>query len=139
MIFMKTFGALIVAAFINGATHWSYAFAQAADMPQSILDIIQLGGTGGLILALLVAVYVMWKEREVFRKELAEERKIYRDDIERIRTDNKEALDRIQANHQQEIDRITDRYTRELKEQIELLRNQKNGNGGNPLIPPTGS
>ena len=115
------------AATLNGATWWAYFMAQAqarhatAGVP-TWTELIQLGGTGGLIVSLLGAVVMLWRERQELKAEFRNERASLLEQMGHMRADHAAYIDKLQRQHQEELQAMTDEYTRELKRQIEQLR-----------------
>lgn len=88
----------------------------------SVLQIIQLGGTGGLIAALVIAVNTLWKDRNAVKTELLEEVARLQKLLVDERTSHRDDLQRIRETHRHDLDDITQKYTEELRSQIQALR-----------------
>lgn len=85
-------------------------------------DLVQLGGTGGLIAGTLWALRIVWKERSELKKEISEERVEHREEVKELRDHHSKILAQLTASHREEIQNLSDRYTEELKQQIDALR-----------------
>lgn len=86
------------------------------------LDLVQLGGTGGLIVSLIWAIRVVWNERGDLRDEIAQERKAHREEMTKLRDHHAAMMAAIITKHRQELSELSDAYTRELRQQIADLR-----------------
>lgn len=86
------------------------------------IDLIQLGGTGGLIVSLIWAIRVVWSERVDLRNEIAEERKAHREEMTQLRDHHAATMAAIVTKHQREISELSEAYTKELRDQINTLR-----------------
>lgn len=107
---MKLFmGFSLIGAGMAGLAHHAEALAEAS--PHSAWELVQSGGTGGLIACLLAAVWALWKDRQFILSMLHDERKAHRQEI----TD-------LNATHTTEIRDATDKLLREMKDQIQQLR-----------------
>lgn len=112
-----------VATVFNGIGWWSLLLGQAAT-PLDVFQLIQLGGTGGLILALLGALYMVWKDRAELKKEWAAEVADLRRVITTERESHRQEIAEMRADHKKDLSELTDKYTDELKKQISSLREE---------------
>lgn len=75
-------GSCVVGAICAGAIWFSHViFPADLGIPA---ELIQLGGTGGLILSLLSAVVTLWRDRKAMQETLANERMAHRAEIEKM-------------------------------------------------------
>lgn len=116
---MKTVISFMAAITFNLST-WVAVFAQSA--PQEAINLIQLGGTAGLIVALMLAVVTLWRERNTIRADMAAELQILRTALQDERNHHREELRELRSTHQRDIDKVTERYLQELKHQISQLK-----------------
>ena len=116
----------LIAAGCSGASWWAYVVGQTVPKTASlgITELIQLGGTGGLIVSLLWAVITLWKERSDLRKDWSKEKEHLVSHINNMRTDHHAYIDKLQTRHQEELHELTEKYTQELKTQIATLRQE---------------
>lgn len=99
--------ALAGAMICSAMTWWTKMLAQHA----GVLELVQLGGTGGLIVCLFAAVVALWKDRSVMNEMIKEERIGHR----------KEVAD-LQLKHQSDLRAVTTELMSELRSQIDTLR-----------------
>ncbi len=117
----KTVTYFTLAAMFNGASWWAIAMATP---PASGFELVQLGGTAGLVGSLLAAVVALWKDRQKmlgdWNKEVEELRGMIAEERRHARAEVKE----LREAHRADLDAITERYTAELRSQITLLRQE---------------
>ena len=107
---MKLFmGFTVTGALLSGITQHVHVWAQTD--PGAIWEVVQLGGTGGLIACLLGSVWALWKDREKMLSMIHAEREAHRAEIAGL---NKK--------HSQEVNEVTERLLKEMKEQIQSLK-----------------
>lgn len=116
---MKTVVAFMVAIAFNMST-WVAVFAQTAT--NETISLIQLGGTAGLIGALMLAVVTLWKERNVIRADMATELQILRTALNDERNHHREEVRELRDTHKRDLDQLTERYLGELRHQISQLK-----------------
>ena len=124
---MKILAMFILATCCNLTGWGAVILAETTGEPFGITQIIQGGGSVGLIAALLFALKAIWEDRKSLKKELREERERSRKDIESVRDDYRDYIERLQQQHQKDLSKLTDTYTEELKSQINLLREETAG------------
>lgn len=122
---LKSITLFTIAAACNGSTWWAYMFAQT-NGATSLTDLIQLGGTGGLVVALLGAIYALWRDRDTARKQFDAEIAGLRQLLVKERSDHREEVIAMRVQHKLDLDQVTNRYLEELRQQIETLRNETN-------------
>lgn len=116
---MKTIYAFTVAIICNAAT-WAAAVAQSA--PQDSIELIQLGGTAGLVASLMAGVIALWRLCREILKEQKAEREQHRAEQQTEREQHKAEVRSLQEQHKNDIVSVTDRYLKDLHEQINMLR-----------------
>ena len=114
-----------LAAFFSGATWWAHIVGEAGSGGLALMELIQLGGTGGLILSLLGAVIALWKERTLVKEEWKKEVEILRTAITNERTEHRKEIADMRAAHQENLTELSNKYTEELKNQINILRKEE--------------
>lgn len=118
---MKTAVILFGAAAICNGASWAGLLLGQAE-PASIFELVQLGGTGGLVVCLVGAIGALWKERVQLRREWKTEVQELRGIISGERQMHREEMNAINTRHAEIIQELSDKYTDELKQQIETLR-----------------
>lgn len=123
---LKAISLYVLAAIFSGASWWAFIFGQVATAQHTVdwTEIIQLGGTGGLIVSLLGATVTLWRERADLKKEFKEERTLLLQQAQQQREDHANYIERLQQKHSEELSNLTDKYTAELKAQISLLKQE---------------
>lgn len=120
---MKIIFFFVAAATFNGVTWFATMAAKAGGVPP-YLELIQLGGTGGLIISLVLAVLALWKERKELKDNWNNDVTKLQNVISTERTDHRDEIKDMREQHQKDLQKLTTKYTDELKEQINLLRNE---------------
>ena len=120
MLMAKTFALFSVASVANGMTWWIYVIAQGD--PKGLWEIIQLGGTGGLILSLLGAVWTLWKDRIQQQGIIRDERTALQTLIQNEREQHRKEIMDLRVQQQSEVKAATEMLMKAYKEQIDTLR-----------------
>ena len=107
MISHTTVSLLAVAISCSAVTWWAKMLAQQG----GVLELVQLGGTGGLIVSLFGAVVALWKDRAAMNRLLKDERAAHREEIARL-----------QSKHRSDVQAATDQLMDELRSQIASLK-----------------
>lgn len=113
------------AAASSGVGWWSYVLAQADPSNRGLWEIIQLGGTGGLVVCLLCAVTALWRDRQAMLDKLEELRASllkahldHNNQLAELNRDHRTDVAAIAEKHKEDVERITERLVAELKSQI---------------------
>jgi hypothetical protein len=111
-----------VAALFNGAGWWVHIIGEADMTP--LMELIQLGGTGGLILCLFSAIIVLWRERVEVRAQWRGEVDKLHDLLVAERTEHRSEVANLRKSHQADLENLGQKYTDELRKQIDVLREE---------------
>lgn len=92
----------------SGASWWSQFIAQVnGGTSGTFWEIVQLGGTGGLVVCLVGAVVALWRDRREMQTIIVDERKAHRLEILAMQT-----------KHTSEVTAATEQLLTELRKQI---------------------
>jgi len=108
------------ASLINGGTWWAYTLADTS----GVSEIIQLGGTGGLVACLLGGIITLWKDRELIRTKFEEDLSELRVLLETERSEHRAEVIKMQEQHKVDISEVTQMYLDEMRAQINALRQE---------------
>lgn len=116
----------VLAAMSGGMAHWAHLIGQTNGNGGGLLwETIQLGGTGGLILALLAAVWFLWKDRAALVDLLTKERATHLGTITAERKDHRAEVAEIRAATREEVTEATERLMKVMTDRINDLRNHQ--------------
>jgi hypothetical protein len=118
MIVKAALSCFVLASLFNGTTWWALMLADGS----GVAELIQLGGTGGLIVSLLGGVTALWRDRSELRTQYQQEIKELREVLVRERTEHRAEVAAIQEQHKRDLSDITERYLEELQRQIDRVR-----------------
>jgi hypothetical protein len=135
VVMTKILSLFSLAAAFNGTTWWAYFTMAPADDTAAaghaasthsagITELIQLGGTGGLIAALIAAIFALMKDRDKVSRNHKDEMIRLSQILETERTQHTKNVEILYEQHKREIAEMTECHMKTLYEQIALLREE---------------